>query len=121
MCLMRPPGCGLCGACTVAVGVIAHEHLSDDGPLPSCTLAEAQIHDLSVLPHMHSECDIEKIEAAPETANSRYSIPGDEDPAEGRVLERRILKDRWKEERDNRSKRENLIMPEYIDWSDYMR
>ena len=25
MCLVRPPGCRLCGAYTVAVGVIAHE------------------------------------------------------------------------------------------------
>ena len=59
---------------------------------------EAQIHDLSVLPHMHSEDDIEnmflKIEAAPETANSRDWIPEDEDPAEGSARARGALRDK---------------------------
>ena len=54
-------------------------HQSDDDPFPSFTLAEAQVHDLSMLPYMHSECVIEKMfpkmEAAPETANSRDWIP----------------------------------------------
>ena len=36
-------------------------HLSDDDPLPSFTFAEAQIPDLSILPHMHSQGDIENI------------------------------------------------------------
>ena len=76
-------------------------HLSGDDPLPSFTIAEAQIHDLSVLLHMHSERDIgkmfPKIEALPETANSRDWIPEDEDPAVSpsqgpRGLKRRIPK-----------------------------
>ena len=75
-------------------------HLSDDDPPPSFTLADAQIHDLSVLPDMHSECDIEKmfpkIEAAPETANSRDLIPDDEDPAVGPARARGVLRDEYR-------------------------
>ena len=106
-------------------------HLSDNDPPPSFTLAEAHIHDLSVLPHMHSEGDIEKmfpkIEAAPETASSRDWIPEDEDPAVGPARARRVLRDehenpvRRERERGNRPKREHLIMPQYMSLPDCMR
>ena len=62
-------------------------HLSEIDPLPSFALAEAQIHDRNVLPHLHGEDEIHrmfpKIEAAPETGNSRDWIPTGDDPAGG--------------------------------------
>ena len=62
-------------------------HLSEVAPLPSFTLAEAQIHDINVLPHLHREDKIEKlfpkIEAAPETDNSRDWIPNEDATAGG--------------------------------------
>ena len=74
--------------------------LSGVDPLPSFTLAEAEIHDINVLPHMHRECDIDrmfpKIEAAPETANSRDWIPENEDPAVGPARARGVLRDEYR-------------------------
>ena len=62
-------------------------HLSEVDPLPSFTLAEAQVHDINVLLHLHGENEIDKmfpkIEAAPETGNSRDWIPAGDDPAGG--------------------------------------
>ena len=62
-------------------------HLSEVDPLPSLTLAEAQIHGINVLPHLHREDEIEKlfpkIEAAPETDNSRHWTPNEDGPAGG--------------------------------------
>ena len=75
-------------------------HLSDDDPPPNFTLAEAQVHDLSVLPHMHSDCGIEKIfpkiEAAQETANSRDWIPEDEGPTVGPARARWVLRHEYR-------------------------
>ena len=63
-------------------------HLSEIDPLPSFALAEAQIHDINVLPHLHGEDEIDrmfpKIEAAPETGNSRDWIPTEDIPVGGR-------------------------------------
>ena len=36
-------------------------HLSEVDPLPSFTLADAQIHDINVVPHLHREDEIEKL------------------------------------------------------------
>ena len=98
-------------------------HLSGDDPFSSFTLAEAQIHDLGVLPHMHNEYDIErmfpKIEATPETANSWDWIPSDEDPAVGPAGARGVMRDEYRNttaekesENGNRPKCERLIMPD---------
>ena len=50
-------------------------HLPDVEPLPHYVIHEAQPHDPRVLPHMHDDDDLDKlfpkIEAAPETANSK--------------------------------------------------
>ena len=103
-------------------GVDGHQdgNLSEVDPLPSFTFAEAEVHGIKVLPHMHRECDIDRmfprIEAVPETANSRDWITESEDPAVGPAGARGVRRDEFRNtaaerEKSNRQKREHFIMP----------